>query len=137
MKDENKIKDIKELFGKALREYGSYISAREKNGDILDKLHTERIKAGGLGYLNLRDALNEIGHILKDDPKTGTFVAIIRNGSHDLNSAFAVCMLEDDHIDICAYAKEGIIKQHLAEKAIKQLKASLDRQKSSILKQMF
>lgn len=76
-------------------------------------------------YETAKYALFKCGTILEDDPVENTFSGIIMAGSLNMNPAFVVVWADGICIHIKASAKEGLIKQHTAEKAIAIFKSAL------------
>jgi len=70
-------------------------------------------------------ALFECGNILEEDTVENTISGIIMSGSLNMNPAFVVIWADGTFIHIKASAKEGLIKQHTAEKAIAIFKSAL------------
>lgn len=83
----------------------------------------EQIPIGSLPYTAVKTALARCGTILRED-QSG-FAGVILAGALDMNPAFVIIWAEDTILHIFAQAKEGLIKQHTAEKAIQKLKSAL------------
>ena len=71
-------------------------------------------------FLNARNALMESGLVTEENRDAGIVEGIVYAGVANMNPAVVVICVEDSTIRICAYAKEGLIKQHTAEKAIEK-----------------
>jgi len=70
----------------------------------------------------LKTALAEAGEILERGDEEDTVTAIVYAGFSDMNPALIVAkMNEDESAELMAYAKEGLIKQHTAEKALQKV----------------
>ena len=76
-------------------------------------------------YETARHALFECGTILEEDAVENALSGIIMSGSLNMNPAFVVIWVNGPCIHIKASAKEGLIKQHTAEKAIAIFKSAL------------
>ena len=75
-------------------------------------------------YLNVKNALANIGKVVEEDEHNGVIAGVILAGASDMNPALLVVDVEPDNLKISSYAKEGLIKQHTGEEAIdKFLKA--------------
>lgn len=83
----------------------------------------EQIPIGSLPYTAAKAAFLRCGTILREDQ--GAFAGVILAGVMDMNPAFVIIWTEDTILHIFAQAKEGLIKQHTAEKAIQKLKSAL------------
>ena len=71
-------------------------------------------------FLNARNALMESGLVTGENRDAGIVEGIVYAGVANMNPSVVVISVEDSTICICAYAKEGLIKQHTAEKAIEK-----------------
>ena len=69
-------------------------------------------------YQNAKDALLRCGRLLEEDTFGGEITGIVFAGIKDMNPAVLVIQVEQENLKISAYAKEGLISQHTAEKAI-------------------
>ena len=76
-------------------------------------------------YALARRILIECGTILEENKDEGTLCGIIMSGSLNMNPAIVAIAISDDGIHIKAVAKEGLIKQHTAQKAIAIFKSFL------------
>ena len=83
----------------------------------------EQISIGPLPCAEVKTAFARCGTILKEDQNA--FAGVILAGAMDMNPAFVIVWTEDAILHIFAQAKEGLIKQHTAEKAIQKLKSAL------------
>ena len=69
-------------------------------------------------YQNAKDALLHCGKLLEEDTFSGEITGIAFAGIKDMNPAVLVIQVEQENLKISAFAKEGLISQHTAEKAI-------------------
>ena len=83
----------------------------------------EQIFNESLSCAVVRSAFARCGTILREDQCA--VAGIILAGAMDMNPAFVIVWIENNVLHILAQAKEGLIKQHTAEKAIQKLKAAL------------
>lgn len=83
----------------------------------------EQIFIGSLPCAAVKTAFARCGTILREDQSA--FAGVILAGVMDMNPAFVTVWTEDTILHIFAQAKEGLIKQHTAEKAIQKLKSAL------------
>ena len=101
------------------------------NSFLLRKIHSKlpteavhmNIENGD--FLLVSQLLNAIGNILQFDEENQVCTAVVGSGFANMNPALVVAMIEDQTLYLAAYAKEGLIKQHTAEKALKNIVDSL------------
>lgn len=119
--------DIKERLGIAIDEHGVMLGMSKKNlkHAVTDRLEipetVDAVRAA-------RDALIETGTILEEDLGAGVYVAAVNAGASNANVALVVAMKDGHGIALAACAKEGLIKQSTAKKAIGRIKKSASRQ---------
>lgn len=72
----------------------------------------------------VREALSQCGtvHGSSDDK---IISGVILSGAAAMNPCYFIIMTEGNRAEIKAYAKEGLIKQHTAEKAVEALKEAI------------
>ena len=70
-----------------------------------------------------KTALSKCGTILEESDNT--IAGVILSGAANMNPAFVLLRIEGDTVHIKATAKEGLIKQHTAEKAIEIFKTAI------------
>lgn len=89
--------------------------------------HIQEIKLPDcpLSILQIRDRLYLLGSILHEDLEHQVYVAAIRSGFADMGHAVVALQLQGNTLNILGYAKEGIIKQHICEKALQKLVAAI------------
>ena len=74
-------------------------------------------------YTLAKTALAKCGTILEESDNT--IAGVVLSGAANMNPAFVLLRIDRNNIYIKATAKEGLIKQHTAEKAIEILKLAL------------
>ena len=74
-----------------------------------------------LSVLQVRDILLLLGNVLYENLDEQIYVAEIRAGYGNLNSAVIVVKLCQNTLFVAGYAKEGIIKQNICEQAFQRL----------------
>lgn len=89
----------------------------------------EQIPADGVAYTAVKTALASCGTILKEKPEESAAAGVILAGAADMNPAFIIVWVENSILHIVAQAKEGLIKQHTAEKAVKKFTAALQEKR--------
>lgn len=87
---------------------------------------THSVPSSGISKLKLRDHLMEIGMILEFDEEASIFVVAINAGFGNRNPAIVGLMLRDEMLYAAAYAKEGLIRQGTAQKALQKVLALFD-----------
>ena len=107
--------DTKEL----VKKMNGFISFEEK------KLEERIIDVKKMSFVNLRDSLIGLGTILDEDFELNSYILSIRSVFANQNSAIVAIQLSGDKIIILGYAKEGLINQHTAKKAIDKVIKSL------------
>ena len=76
--------------------------------------------------LHIRDAIIILGAILKEDLEKHYYITSVKTGMFNNVLAYAIIQRKDnDTADIVVYAKEGLIKQNLANKALEKVKNAL------------
>lgn len=79
---------------------------------------------GGNAFEAVRDALSKCGKVLGSSGES-MVCGVILSGAASMNPCYVTVRLDGVHAEIKAYAKEGLIKQHTAEKAVKLLKEAI------------
>ena len=82
-------------------------------------------KVRDLKILQLRDALVQIGQIIRENLEHKEYVATIGAGFLKSNIAYLALRLENNKLYISINAKEGLINQHTCKGAINELKRKL------------
>ena len=116
---------LNELLARAVADQSYKIGGRAGGAAALKKLAKETARADlplPAGK-DLPRALAEIGTFLERGEDA--WVLLVDAGVGGMNKAVLAASLEGDMIHVQAWAKEGLIKQHTAEKAIDRLKAAL------------
>ncbi len=89
---------------------------------VKDKGIKERtVSVESMSFANLRDSLIGLGTILDEDFDVNSYVVNVPAGMANKNSAIIAVQLKDDELFLVGYAKEGLISQHTAEKAIEKV----------------
>ena len=98
----------------------------EKFNDLmnLSEVKTYESKESDV-FLNARNALMECGKVLREDRESNIAEGIIYAGVGNMNPSIVVISVSGKKITIAAYAKEGLINQHTAKKAIERYSSVL------------
>ena len=78
----------------------------------------------GSTYELAKTTLSECGMILEESVADHAIAGVILSGIANMNPAFVLLRTEGNRVHIKACAKEGIIKQHTAERAIEFFKST-------------
>lgn len=118
-----------ELLAVIISQYGGVIgapAARKAAQKLNSASVDEQIVLDGNAYEQVINALERSGSVLELQEDEKTAAAVIMAGAAGMNPAIVVIRAEGNTVWIKATAKEGLIKQHTAEKAIKKLKEALN-----------
>lgn len=110
----------------AIDKYGDLVYANG-NKETLLKKGTEYKLIEGIknGPQRIREALLKVGEILEEDENKKTIIALIPSGSMNASHALLVALYSENTVDIAAFFKEGLIKQHGARQAIDKVEQQL------------
>ncbi|MDO4491678.1 MAG: hypothetical protein Q4B85_11490 [Lachnospiraceae bacterium] len=86
----------------------------------LNKLVYRSLHTGKGSVGKMKTSILSIGEIVEEIDKN-TIVLSIKAGFANNNPAIIACYLEGNTLFCAAYAQEGLIKQHTAEKALAKL----------------
>lgn len=86
-----------------------------------NKIKTSSLPSGQVNFQKLCRLLSENGRILEIDDAHPHCIAAICAPSNSLNEGVAAVSLRGETLYLAAYAKEGLIKQHTAEKIIQKI----------------
>lgn len=79
---------------------------------------------GENAFETVQNALSKCGNVLGSGGES-MVCGVILSGAASMNPCYIIIRLNGNRAEIRAYAKEGLIKQHTAEKAVKALKEAL------------
>jgi hypothetical protein len=92
-----------------------FIPVKEKQ--IVEKA----INADNITFTNVRDRLIGLGKILEENFDDTYYVVNVPAGVGNKNAAVVLVKWSEESISLFGYAKEGIINQHTAYKAIERV----------------
>lgn len=69
--------------------------------------------------------LETCGELVTANEETGTAGVVMMSGAAEMNPAVLALKMEGSKVMVKVYAKEGLIKQHTAEKAMKRVVSAL------------
>lgn len=97
---------------KAIARISMFIPVKEKQ--IVEKT----ISIESISFANVRDRMIGLGKILEESFDEHYYIANVSSGVANKNSAVVLVHWNENELYLCGYAKEGLINQHTAEKAI-------------------
>ena len=98
-----------------LIEYGNF---NQKKGLFFE----DSFDANNISFSQLSFVLINLGTILEEDEDNKIYIVSMK---HFLNIATIIIELKDNTINLVAFAKEGLIKQHTAEKTALKIKNAI------------
>ena len=115
-----------DVLARGLQKYGELAVAGTNVENLLKKhSKTESVQVTGINVEHLRRAIASCGNILEENVEEQSFVAVIPTGRMNATRALVAMILQNDTLQFAAYAKEGFIKQNLAQKAIDSIREKL------------
>ena len=109
------------------------------NKDLIEKLSEfirikdELVETGEIAIdasmLKIRDTLLKIGTLLRENLEEEYYIGTLAAGIGNKNTAYIIIKKNKNKnsLDVCCYAREGLIKQHTARKAINKFERELLR----------
>ena len=82
-------------------------------------IYTAEQEIESISFVQLRDHLIGIGRILDEDFEKQIYTLNVMSGVANKNIATVAIKLCGEKIEFAGYAKEGLINQHTAERAVK------------------
>lgn len=79
-----------------------------------------------LAISQLRDRLYLLGNILHEDLQNQVYVASVSTDDSNMTSAVVAMQLIDGQLIMAGYAKEGLIKQNICDRAIQRLVGAIE-----------
>ncbi len=92
---------------------------------IKEKLVETREIATDVSMLKIRDTLLKIGTLLQENLEEEYYIGTLAAGIGNKNTAYIIIKKNKNSLDVCCYAREGLIKQHTARKAINKFEREL------------
>ena len=101
------------------------------NEKMLEKVSKQseyaELQIDGISFLAVRDKLILLGKVLEENEKKKLYTGCINAGVGNSNPCILVVYVNENQVVIDAFAREGLINQHTAKKAVKKLKESLQK----------
>ena len=91
-------------------------------GKIKNGLLEEDLKVSGRDFPQIIMLIQTLGKALKEDPEQNTCLFVINVGFANMAYAYVAIQKENNVLHVLVYAKEGLIKQGLAKKAMAKVK---------------
>ena len=106
-----------------LKKYGEMaLAGKDAEGLLKKHAVTESISAAGVTFRHVKEAIVANGDILEENPEEQWYISAVYTGCMNAVRAITAVVLQEDVLFFAAYAKEGLIRQHLAQKAIDSIK---------------
>lgn len=102
------------MLTKAIIEYG----IGKTTDELKIRNEIKRISIDNVTRNNLRAALMSTGKIIEENLEEGYCLAIVSPSS---NKTIVMATIKDGSLDMMAYAREGLLSQKTAERAMKQV----------------
>ncbi|SES99010.1 hypothetical protein SAMN04487771_100310 [[Clostridium] aminophilum] len=98
-----------------IKKMKEFIPVKEK------ELNEKSVYIENMSFAALRDSLIGLGTILDEDFDANSYVVNVPAGIANKNSAVVAVQLKESELFLLGFAKEGLISQHTAEKAIEKV----------------
>lgn len=110
---------MNKILGEVLSQYGNYLGVKKVTSKLPAIAFHQTVQ--GMSLVEMEAKIGKIAELLCKDEDDGKIIAIVRAGVANMNPAIVVAMADGGNVHLSAYAKEGLIKQHTAEKAVKRI----------------
>lgn len=110
---------MNKILGEALSQYGNYLGVKKVTSKLPTVAFHQTVQ--GISLAEMEARIGKIAGLLYKDETDGKIIAIVRAGVANMNPAIVVIMADGEAVHLAAYAKEGLIKQHTAEKAVRRI----------------
>ena len=100
---------------KAISKINEYISVKEKQA--VEK----NISIDNMSFINVRDRLIGLGNILEENLHDNYYIVNVPSGVANKNEAIILVEWNGNSINFYGFAKEGLINQHTANRAIDKI----------------
>lgn len=120
-KFEEKLRDALGLYGADL----GFVVTDTQVQKLLDAGVYEEIPTVDCNGQKLANAIMTVGKVLQQSDDGKSYIAAIGSGVGNMNVAMAAIELDDDNLEMLAVAREGLIKQQTAKKAISRVQEAL------------
>lgn len=118
---EEKLRDAFGLYGADL----GFVVTDTQVQKLLDAGVYEEIPTVDCNGQKLANAIMTVGKVLQQSDDGKSYIAAIGSGVGNMNVAMTAIELDDDNLEMLAVAREGLIKQQTAKKAISRMQEAL------------
>lgn len=117
-------KKIDDLLLEKTGEYGlgvGDVTIKKVATKLKKEFYIEKVKCDEGSIVAVRDNLEKIGKILEENLKEHYYLLSVGGGLFNLNPAICIVKLDKGTMYVIGYAKEGLIKQNTAKKAVDRI----------------
>lgn len=121
-------KKIDDLLLEKLSKYGmgiGDITIKKAATKLKKEFHVVKIKIDKGSIVTIRDDLEKVGKILEENKKDNYYLLSVGGGAFNLNPVICIVKIDKDITNVIGYAKEGLIKQNSARKAIARIVSAI------------
>lgn len=126
---EEKLRDALGFYGADL----GFVVTDTQVQKLLDAGVYEEIPTVDCNRQKLANAIMTVGKVLQQSDDGKAYIAAIGSGVGNMNVAMAAIELDDDNLEMLAVAREGLIKQQTAKKAISRVQEALIKKCQSLI----
>ena len=117
--------EMMEFMKHSLELFGGISCSDENKEKIIKRIVFDSMPNKNINMQRIREAIIQNGEVLDVNEEQKLYVASIRTGVMNAASALVVVKICENSVEFASYAREGLIKQNLAQKAIDSLKAKI------------
>ena len=117
-------KKIDDLLLEKIGEYGlgiGDVTIKKVAMKLKKEFYIKKVESDCDTIVTIRDDLEKIGKILEENKKENYYLLSVGGGLLNLNPAICIVKLDKGIMNIIGYAKEGLIKQNTAKKAVDRI----------------
>lgn len=117
-------KKIDDLLLEKIGEYGlgiGDVTIKKVAMKLKKEFYIKKVESDYDTIVTIRDDLEKIGKILEENKKENYYLLSVGGGLLNLNPAICIVKLDKGIMNIIGYAKEGLIKQNTAKKAVDRI----------------
>lgn len=118
---EEKLRDALGFYGADL----GFVVTDTQVQKLLDTGVYEEIPTVDCNGQKLANAIMTVGKVLQQSDDGKSYIAAIGSGVGNMNVAMAALELDDNNLEMLAVAREGLVKQQTAKKAISRVQEAL------------
>lgn len=116
-----KMSDIKMLLDYLLKESLAYGSREQLKKDTCEMT----LQLNDVSNLHVRDGITGLGTILEENLTENYYITTVKVGLFKNVIAYALIVRDDEKLRITTYAREGLIRMKLSEKAMNTVASAL------------